>query len=72
MVTFDLTFNLIKNTHESGLKWKVGIFLALTAAKKMAPLAIVCVLNTTKEVYVQLLRTFIGAMGTCPPVLVTD
>lgn len=72
VVSFDLTYNLIKNTNESGVKWKLGVFLALTSSKKMAPLALVCVLHTTREVYVQMIRTFIVAMGTCPPVFVTD
>jgi len=72
LVSFDLTFNLIKNKHPSGSKWKLGFFLATSSCKRITPLAVVATLFETKEVYVQILRTFFRAIGGQPPVIVTD
>jgi len=71
LVSFDLSFNLIKDPHPSGKKWKIGLFLGSSATKRMVPLAIVVTLQDTKEAYVQLFRTFFRAVGE-PKVLVTD
>jgi len=72
VLTFDLTFNLIKNVHSSQAKWKLGCFLALNSARQIVPVALVSTLHATKEIYVQLLRTLFLALETTPKVLVTD
>lgn len=71
-VSFDLTFNLIKNQHPSGSKWKLGIFLAVTACRHIVPLAFVVTLFETTEAYVQIFRTFFRAMEGQPGIVVTD
>lgn len=43
-MTFDLTFNMIKNIHISGRKWKVGAFLGMSAAKHIVPFGLVITL----------------------------
>ena len=45
VVTFDLTFNTIKNLHPSGKSWKVGCFLANSSTKKIVPLGLVVTLQ---------------------------
>ena len=72
VISFDLTFNLVRDVHSSGSKWKMGCFVALTSSRRVVPVALVATLHTTKEVYVQILRTFFSVTGTKPPVLVTD
>jgi len=48
VISFDLTFNLIKNVHSSGQKWKFGCFVALTSARRIIPVAVVATLYTTR------------------------
>jgi len=48
VVSFDLTYNLIKNTHISTQKWKVGCLLGVSLTKKIAPLALIITLFETK------------------------
>lgn len=72
LVSFDLSYSLIKNDHPSGKKWKVGCFLGSSSSKKIVPLALVATLHETKESYVQILRTFCRAMEGEPKVLITD
>lgn len=72
VVSFDYTFNLIKDTHPSGRKWKVGYFLGTSACKRVIPMAIVCALHENTASYCDVFRTFIKAMGGEPDVLVTD
>ena len=72
VVSFDLSFNLIKNPHRSGKKWKVGFFLGTSNCKHVVPLGLVATLNETKETYAQIFKTFFNAMGDTPGVVVTD
>ena len=44
-VSFDLSFNMIKNIHESGKKWKVGFFVGTSSNKHIVPFAIVVMLH---------------------------
>ena len=64
VLSFDLTFNLIKDRHPSGKKWKIGCFVATSAAKRITPLGLVVCLHEKTEVY----QHYRG----CPGVLVTD
>jgi len=41
LVSFDLSFNLIKDQHPNGKHWKIGCFLGSSSTKKMVPLAFV-------------------------------
>lgn len=45
LVSFDLSFNLIKNEHKSGKKWKIGVFLGTSSAKRIVPLALVAMVH---------------------------
>ena len=46
VVSFDLTFNLIKNQHLSKEKWKVGCFVGMSNAKRITPFGFAATLNT--------------------------
>ena len=72
VISFDLTFNLIKDRHPSGKKWKLGCFVATSAAKRITPLGLVVCLHETAETYCQIFKTYFGIMGSSPAVLVTD
>ena len=72
VVSFDLTFNLVKDIHRNGGKWKIGFFLSLSPARHIVPLAIVATLQSTKEAYIRILKTFFKSMQAQPSVFVTD
>jgi len=48
LVSFDLSFNLIKDQHPNGKYWKIGCFLGSSSTKKMVPLAIVAMVPEDK------------------------
>jgi len=72
VVTFDLTFKMIKGESEAGGRWKLGCFLGTSPTKRMVPLALVVTLLDNTQVYVRFLRTFFLAMKGQPAVLITD
>ena len=72
IVSFDLTFNLIKNQHKSGEKWKVGCFVGMSNAKRITPFGFAVTLNTKEEDYCEIFSTFFNIMGREPGVIVTD
>jgi len=71
-VSFDLTFNLVKDHHDSGRKWKLGCFLGLSASKHILPFALVATLFDSKEVFVRIFKTFFTAVNGQPKVIITD
>jgi hypothetical protein len=72
VLSFDLTFNLIKNTHPSKHKYKVGAFMCTSSCKKLTPVGLVVSLHQSRETYAEIFSTFFKAMGSQPKVLVTD
>ena len=62
VISFDFTFKLVKNTHISGQKWKIGLFLGTSSCKRMVPLGIVMSLYQTKESYLKIFRTYFDAV----------
>ena len=72
VISFDLSFNMIKDSHPSGKKWKVGFFLGTSSCKHMVPLGLVLTLQDTKDTYVRIFQTFFRAVGGRPKVIVTD
>lgn len=72
VISFDLTFNLVKNLHPSGHKWKIGCFLGISSSKHIVPLGLVATLYETKEAYMQIFQTFFHVMQDQPNVIVTD
>jgi hypothetical protein len=46
VITFDLTFNMIKNVSD-GKKWKIGAFLSTSCSKKIVPLGLAAILEET-------------------------
>ena len=71
-VSFDFSFNMVRNTHPTGKKWKIGCFLSLSSCKRLVPLAVVFSLKEQSDTYVQIFRTFFSAMGKPPKVIVSD
>ena len=52
VLMFDLTFNLVKNMHESKKKWKVGFFVGVSSSKHIVLLGLILTLEKTKNTYV--------------------
>ena len=72
VVSFDLTFKMVRDQSNSGGTWKLGCFLATSPSKRMVPLALVLTLRETTEVYTRILTTFFKAMEGQPSVLISD
>ncbi len=73
VVSFDLTFQMVKNIHQSSEnRWKLGVFLGVSSCKHLVPLGIVFTLNQTREAYSKIFRTFFAAVKGHPRILVTD
>jgi len=72
VVSFDLTFNLVKGITASGKRWKLGCFLGSSRSRRLVPLGLVLTTLEDHEVYVRIFKTFFQAMRGCPGVLVTD
>lgn len=51
-ISFDLTFNLIKECTANASRWKVGAFLGTSRTARIVPLGIVVTSSMTKEAYV--------------------
>lgn len=72
VLSFDLTYNLVRNRHPTGEKWKVGVFLGMSSVKRMVPLGVVFTLFERKKVYQQMFKTLFKVMGRSPEIIMTD
>ena len=74
-VTFDLTYNMIKQFKEEGdkkKKWGLGLFLGKNNHNNPIPFGI-CLMNSEKkEDFVQVFRSFFDIMGRKPQSIITD
>ena len=72
-MAFDMTFNLFRQSHHSGQKFKLGCFMGLSSTRKLVPFGLVVSVDETKDRYSQIYRTFLQLMDQQPPsCVITD
>jgi hypothetical protein len=55
---FDFTFNIIQEIKDREQPYRVGVFVGISASKKIVPFGLVICNGETKERYLQIFKTF--------------
>jgi hypothetical protein len=55
---FDFTFNLIQEIKEEKQPWRVGVFVGISASKKIVPFGLVICNEETADRYYSIFKTF--------------
>ena len=69
---FDLTYHLIQEKSRDGRKWGLGVFMGISASKKLVPFGLVICNEEKAKRYFQIFKTFSEIMNKLPPVIITD
>ena len=69
---FDFTFNLVQEIKEGKQQYRLGVFVGISASKKIVPFGLVLCNEQTKERYYQILKSFSDIMNRFPEIIITD
>ena len=72
VVTFDLTYKLIRELSPNGQDYRVGAFLTMSENYRITPLAILILDNEQKDTFKKVFLKFFEMFGCQPQTFVTD